>query len=365
MRHKHSLLLNLLTGIVIAALSPAAMANHIDTANATVTCTNYTLNVAAAELIPGHQYLIKYRIVLTPVSSGSTITITDSISFTASATGKFSGTVTKSIGPLSADYSLSGTATLFGHNTINISFSSLTTECEAFCTGPSTNSSNFNGTAISGGDYIWFNANFTASGIPSAGATITFTNSTISATVSGSQHSYPVPNAEITFSPSATCVSTTFDTMTNTWKTIVPVSGDDEIFLSGLALPVPSGGFPGGIQPVDWEGTFAITTDIPGISVNWKWGAAAYTSFTTNYNALNIKPGHKTACGMNNGDHAGTPEGVNSNNQRWKQFVVGGARGGGGSNWTGSWSGTRSVMLVCPSSQLLPARNPDLLAWRR
>jgi len=34
-----------------------------------------------------------------------------------------------------------------------------------------------------------------------------------------------------------------------------------------------------------------------------------------------------------NSDHAGTPESV-------RQFLVSGARGGGGSNFTGSYSGT-------------------------
>jgi hypothetical protein len=71
-----------------------------------------------------------------------------------------------------------------------------------------------------------------------------------------------------------------------------------------------------------------------------------YTSFTTDYNALGVKAGHQTACGQHNGDHAGVPEGVNNQNRPWKQFVTGGARGGGGSNWTGSWSGTQSVSPV-------------------
>jgi hypothetical protein len=364
MSQKRSLLLSL-TAIVIAISAPAAMANHIDTANATVTCTNYTLNVTASDLTPGLSYSIHYTIILTPTSGGSALTATDSISFIGPANGKFSGTVSKPVGPLSTDYTLSGWARLVGHNTIAISFSSNTVSCSPPCTGSSSNSSNFNGTAINGGDYIWFNANFTAKGMPSAGATITFTNSTISATVNGAQYNLPVPNARVTFSPIATCTSTTFDTATNTWMTTVPVSGDDEIFLTGLAVRVPSGGLPGGINPVEWQGSFAVTTDTPGISINWKWGAAVYSSFTPNYNALAIKPGHKTACGMNNGDHAGTPEGVNSNNQPWKKFVVGGATGGGGSNWTGSWSGTLSIMLVCPSSQLRhTTRAGDLLAMQ-
>jgi hypothetical protein len=41
-----------------------------------------------------------------------------------------------------------------------------------------------------------------------------------------------------------------------------------------------------------------------------------------------------------NSDHAGTPE-------NFKNCVTGGARGGGGSNWTGSYSATRGGTL-CP-----------------
>jgi hypothetical protein len=133
--------------------------------------------------------------------------------------------------------------------------------------------------------------------------------------------------------------------MTNTWMTTVPVKGDDEIFLSGLAVHVPLSGMPGG-NDVQWTGTFS-TNGASGISIEWKWGAAVYSTFTTDYNALAVKAGHHTACGQNNGDHAGVPEGINNNNQPWKHFVVGGARGGGGSNWTGSWSGTQAVVPAC------------------
>src|SRR6185437_279416 len=57
-----------------------------------------------------------------------------------------------------------------------------------------------------------------------------------------------------------------------------------------------------------------------------------------NPNNLNVKPTHSNACGFNNGDHAGTPEA-----KKIQQSVIGGARGGGGSNFTGSWSGTQNV----------------------
>ena len=109
---------------------------------------------------------------------------------------------------------------------------------------------------------------------------------------------------------------------------------DDEIFLSGLAFMVPASGLSGGINPVVWTGTFSSNT--PGVSVHWKWGAAVYTSFSTDYNSLAVKAAHTNTCAFNNSDHAGTPE-------NFKSSVVGGARGGGGSNFTGSWSGTASA----------------------
>jgi len=87
---------------------------------------------------------------------------------------------------------------------------------------------------------------------------------------------------------------------------------------------------------------------VPGVSVKWKWGAAVYSTFSADYNALAVKATHQNACGITNGDHAGTPEGTDtSSGEPFKKFVIGGARGGGGSNFTGSWSGTTAVQL-CP-----------------
>jgi hypothetical protein len=127
--------------------------------------------------------------------------------------------------------------------------------------------------------------------------------------------------------------------------TTVPLSGDDEIFLTGLAWPVPSGGLAPGANPVNFSGTYSAESNAPGLSIQMQWSAAAYSSFTTDYNALQIKAGHQHGCGQNNGDHAGTPEGVDSTDTPWKHYLVGGPRGGGGSNFTGSWSGTLNVPI--------------------
>jgi hypothetical protein len=85
------------------------------------------------------------------------------------------------------------------------------------------------------------------------------------------------------------------------------------------------------------------------MTILWKWGAAVYARFSTDYNLLAIKPTHSSSCVYPNSDHAGTPEGVDpSSGVAFKNFVIGGARGGGGSNWTGSWSGTVNVAVSCP-----------------
>ena len=286
----------------------SAMANHIDTASATPSCNSYMLSVSASDLVPGTNYTIDWSITETP-TSGSPMTITGSYPFVAQSSTIFAEN-TFPLGPLSGTYTFSGTATLVGFNTIPITFSPSSVSCAAPpppCTAQSTNTSNFNGTPIQGGDYIWFNANMQVNGIPSSGATLSLTNSTISFTADKA-YNVPVPNSQITFSPSASCSTVTFDSLTNSWIVTVPISGSDEIFLSGLGFPVPAsfatvnGKVSGNVA---WTGTFGSNT--PGISMQWKWGAAVYTCFPSDYNLLNVKPTHQNACNLNNGDHAGTP----------------------------------------------------------
>ena len=204
------------------------------------------------------------------------------------------------------------------------------------CIAQTAITSNFNATPINGGSFIWFNANFKATGIPSTGAKVFFRNSTIQF-AADQVYSLRVPNAQITFDPSANCATTSYDPVTDTFNTTVPVSGSDEIFLTGRAFAVPASfaNVGGKIKgSIIWQGT--LGSDDPGVSVSWKWGAAVYTTFSTDYNALQILPAHGNSCSAGGGNHAGTPIG-------FAQFVVGGARGGGGSNLTGSWSGTQDV----------------------
>jgi hypothetical protein len=119
------------------------------------------------------------------------------------------------------------------------------------------------------------------------------------------------------------------------WITRVPLNGlSGNVFLSGLAYQLPAN-LSGGLKNVTWSGV--IIPDTAGVSVQWQWAAAVYTRFSSDNNAIGVKPVDDGKLSQyNNSDHAGTPENFKSN-------VIGGARGGGGSNYTGSYSGTASV----------------------
>jgi hypothetical protein len=352
---KHLAALGIPLGM-LTIFATSGTANQLDTAIVTATCTGYTIDVTASNLTVGQSYLIEYVIDSQSGAIGG-----GSIPFTASSSNYDTGPITMSwSSPLTQTTDLTGDAQLESPNVnyggIDLTFSNdnapqLVLTCPPPpppCTAQSSIPSNFNGTPINAGDYIWFNANFTASGIPSNGTTLYLNNSTIQFTADQT-YTVAVPNAQITFSPSATCATTTFDLTTNTWMTTVPINAGDEVFLSGVAFPVPAGfaKVNGQVKnPVVWQGTFG-TNNTPGVNIQWKWGAAVYgtcfSSAATNYNSLDVKPTHQNACNLNNGDHAGTPE-----NTQYQQCVTGGAGGGGGSNFTGSWSGTLSVSPSCP-----------------
>jgi hypothetical protein len=194
--------------------------------------------------------------------------------------------------------------------------------------------SNFNGTAIPAGRFIWFNSIVKVTGVPAQGCVVRFIRGEVLFTANGQNFKLLTQPTRINFSPAATTATTVFDVPTHTWVTTVPVDYTGNIFLNGLAYQVPTA-LPGGLNPVDFCGVFISTT--PGLSFQWKWAAAVYTDFSTDENGICVKPidGNQDNP-YPNSDHAGTPE-------CWKSFVTGGARGGGGSNWTGSYSGTANV----------------------
>jgi len=194
---------------------------------------------------------------------------------------------------------------------------------------------NFNGTAIPCPRYLWFIAVGKLSTPAIAPVTIFMLNQHITFTANSINYDLLVPDGATTFDAATTTATTTF-TGANTWSTAVPLGASGNQFFAALAFPVPCpDGLPGSIQPVSWSADFFASK--PGATISWTWSAAAYTSFTTAYNSLGVKASDSNQyLPYMNSDHAGTPE-------NYKTFVVGGATGGGGSNYTGSLCSSHSV----------------------
>src|SRR5258705_6644828 len=139
--------------------------------------------------------------------------------------------------------------------------------------GSSSITSNFNGTPIRGGDFIWFNSVLKVHGLGADPVTIGFTGS-IQFTVDGTLYMVSVPSAIVIFSPTVTIATTVF--CNGQWVTTVPSSGlSGNVFLDGFAVQAPMpAGFPGGIKQITWQGMFFSLT--PDLTVQWQWAAAVY-----------------------------------------------------------------------------------------
>ncbi len=200
--------------------------------------------------------------------------------------------------------------------------------------------SDFRNVAVPGGSYLWFNSIFKVRDVTKQLIHISFFKSNAQF-----QYTDPagnavtvnqgLPDARITIDPNATTASTSFDAINNVWNTTIPWDLDDNAFLSGMPWSVPSAGLPADVEPVTVCGTFA--SDVASVDVGWRWSAAAYSGFSSDNNALGVKP-------MNtdydnppaNRDNAGTPE-------NFKPTLIPGGRGKGGKNYTGSYSGSAVI----------------------
>jgi hypothetical protein len=204
----------------------------------------------------------------------------------------------------------------------------------ASCQFSTSITSNFNASPINSGNYIWFTSVLSPKNLGSNPVTIYFTGQTITIPTMP-PITLSVPDATVTFDPNVNFATTTFGPG-GVSMTTVPSNPTlkGNTFFSGLDYQVPMN-LPGGIHNVTWSGT--ISTDTPSVKVQWKWAAAVYTMFDADYNLLGVKPvDDKVQNPYLNADHAGTPE-------NFKPFVIGGATGGGGANYTGGLSGTAAV----------------------
>jgi hypothetical protein len=193
----------------------------------------------------------------------------------------------------------------------------------------STITANFNPTPIAAGNTIWFSSIASFGGLGSSPVTVHFDNGAIDFTAGGTPYHLLVPNGVVVITPGSTTATASYDPNDNDWDVAVPKDGTGHVFLTGVQLPVTAN-LPGGISHVTWSGNF--WADATGVNVNWSWGAAVYKSFSSDYNALGVKPvDNNTLSTYHNGDHAGTPE-------SFKTSVINGATGGGGGNFTGNQS---------------------------
>jgi hypothetical protein len=221
------------------------------------------------------------------------------------------------------------------------------------CTSAIT--SNFNGTAIAEGNQIWFTSVLTVKGLGASKVNLFVSDASIAFTANNQNYNIKVPSSSIRLSPTTTLATTSFGPLFppilgTGWKTDLPLTGlAGKDFMTAVRFAVPAGGLPGGIKDVTFTATFSSFTT--GLTVNWQWAAAVYTSLDSDYNAVGVKPvDDNKASQYKNSDHAGTPE-------NFKSFVIGGARGGGGSNFTGSYSGTGSCVLVPDGSLSITVSN--------
>jgi hypothetical protein len=174
----------------------------------------------------------------------------------------------------------------------------------------------------------WVHAQFKPTGVPTTtSATVQFTG--VSFVLNGT--SYPMPDGVVNFDPNAPATSTTTfsgtpGTSSARWTTTInPNVISDENFFVGAAIPVDPAIAGGGQATI----RFTTQTDDTGLSFSWQWSAAVYTFWPADWNQAMIQAYH------GNGEHADTP-----NNTQIQKSLIQGPRGGGGSNFTGSWSAT-------------------------
>jgi len=169
------------------------------------------------------------------------------------------------------------------------------------------------------------------------------TNQKVTFTANAIAYSIDIPDGEVRYTSAVTTPSTTYDIGLDRWITTVPMTlKDKSLFLSGYGWTVPAGGLPKKIADVEWSGEFF--TNNPDYELDWKWAAAVYTMFSSDPNALQVKPAEGSfAAPFNNTDKPGTPE-------AFKTKVIKGATGNGGTDYVGSYSSSVRVETdeFCP-----------------
>jgi len=200
--------------------------------------------------------------------------------------------------------------------------------------------------SIAAGNTLWLSSSgLKVQGLPSNQTVKLYvTNASVTYTANGGGYTVPVPNAVITFSPTATSASTTWDAANSRWSTLVPtssVSGNSTIhtFFDAIAIPVPAGGFPNGIQNVSLQAAYSTTST--GFTFNWQWGAAVYSGTmpaSGDYSTFNVNPLDSTV-------PAGTPV-------TYESSLLFGDMGPG---YVGMYEGSTSVVPTIAPASIAPS----------
>lgn len=163
------------------------------------------------------------------------------------------------------------------------------------------------GIELPGGITLWFNSVLRPAGVPlDSPVTICITQQVITYKQGRDTISIDIPDSRVSFKPWESTASLSY--ADSQWSVSVPSTGATyESFISGNSRTVPTGFTPGSMT---WTAQFA--SDVAGVSVQWRWGAASYTSFGTSLGALDVVP-----TDARHEDRAGTPF-------AYKDFVVGG-----------------------------------------
>jgi hypothetical protein len=176
------------------------------------------------------------------------------------------------------------------------------------------------------GVVIWFNSVMRPIGVPlNQAVTICVTQQVISVPHGTETELVEVPDSVITFKPWETQSHTSFPA--SSWEVGAPsAQAARNTFMSGESLPFLDS--VRDIRPMTWTGRFS--SDLPGVSVQWQWGAAAYSQFSENNSELNVATGERTSS-----EAAGTPVAM-------KPFVIGSVTDG--NRFVGLKSATANVV---------------------
>jgi len=141
--------------------------------------------------------------------------------------------------------------------------------------GKTRNRVHFHRTPIAAGSSLWFSSVFDfcdTLSVPTRAWHFRFTDSRITFRGNGVRYEIPVPDAEVTIDPNAASAVTIFGA-DGKWHTIVPAGFSGNVFLSGVPFQAPVD-FDGKHGSAVWTGT--VTSDVPDVSIEWRWGAAVY-----------------------------------------------------------------------------------------